>query len=90
MGKLKIGLLYLALHNQLKKKYGENTIISRREFIIKVGRHFILPKSLRPLILNEMEQANLLLKIDRDHIKILPCDIDLEKNQYELYQLINL
>lgn len=90
--KKKIGLLYLSLHNQLKKKYGINSIISRKEFFCKLGKHFMIPIDLRYYILLEMVKTNLIEKINRDSIKILPCDIDIEKleDRNKIVQLINL
>ena len=88
--KLKIGLLYLGLHNQLKKKYGVNTIITRKELFGKLGRHYQIPKCLRHYIVDEMEKVNLIEKVNRDEIKVLPCEIDIEKDQNKLYNLINL
>jgi hypothetical protein len=88
--KLKIGLLYLGLHNQLVKKYGVNTIISRKELFCKLGKHSQLPKSLRHYVIDEMVKVKLMEKINRDEVKILHCDIDLENNQNKLYKMINL
>lgn len=87
---LKIGLLYLSLHNQLVKKYGINHIISIKEFNIKLGKHFITPQNLRPVILKEMEKKELIERVTRDSIKILPCGIDIEKDVSKLYQLVGL
>jgi hypothetical protein len=88
---LKIGILYLGLHNQLKKTYGYN-IITRKEFFGKIGKHFQTPKNLRPLILNEMIKKNLIKKIDRDNIEILNIDIDIDKPEgcHELYKMVGL
>lgn len=88
--KLKIGILYLGLHNQLVKKYGVNTIITRKELFCKLGRHAQLPKSLRHYVVDEMEKVNLIEKVNRDNIKILKSDIDIEKEQNKLYNMINL
>jgi len=90
MDKLKIGILYLGLHNQLIKKYGVNRIIDRKEFFIKIGRHAQIPKSIRPLVLIEMENKKLIEKVDRDKIKILQNDIDLENDCKKLYELVGI
>ena len=87
--KLKIGLLYLALHNQLKKKYGVNTIITRKELFCKLGKHSQVPKSLRHYIIDEMVTKNILEKVNRDELKILPCEIDIEKEPQKLYKFLN-
>lgn len=86
--KLSVGLLYLGLHNQLKKTYGENTIIERKEFFGKVGKHYQIPKPLRPWILKEMVKSNLIEVVNRDKIKILPFEIDIEENYSQLINMI--
>lgn len=86
--KLSIGILYLGLHNQLIKKFGANTEITRKEMFAKIGRHYILPNDLKPWLLKEMENAKLIERINRDMIKILPSDIDIEKEHQKLYNLM--
>lgn len=88
MEKLKIGLLYLGLHNQLVKKYGVNKTITRKEFFCKLGKHYMIPKDLRHYIVKEMEKASLIERLNRDEIKILHCDIDIEKDQDKLYKIL--
>ena len=89
MAKLKIGLLYLGLHNQLTKKYGEDAVITRKELFTKLGKHYLIPKDLRHYVLKEMNKANLIEVVNRDYIKILKSDIDIEKDQNELYKIFN-
>ena len=52
----------------------------------------MIPIDLRYYILLEMVKTNLVEKINRDSIKILPCDIDIEKleDRNKIVQLINL
>jgi len=88
--KLKIGLLYLGLHNQLVKKHGENSVITRKEFFCKLGKHYMIPKELRPWIVKEMVKINLIERTNRDNIKILKCDINIEENQNKLYKRLNI
>jgi hypothetical protein len=89
-GELKVGILYIALHNQLKKKFGTNHIVPRKEIVIKLGRFQQLPRGLIPLLLKEMEERGLILKIDRDNIKILPCTLDIENNTTKFFELAGL
>jgi hypothetical protein len=77
-----IGLLYLSLHNQLVKKYGVNSTITRKEFCTKLGKHFMIPKDLRHYIIKEMEDRNLIEKVNRDTIKVLPCKIKYVNDKY--------
>ena len=90
MENLKVGLLYLSLHNQLVKKFGANNLISRKDFFIKIGKHFLLPKTLRPIIIIEMAEKKLIERVDRDNIRILKCNIDIEKDASKLYKLVGL
>ena len=79
MAKLDKKILYLSFHNSLRKKFGVNRVVCKREIIIKLGRQFLVPKHLREDAINELEMMGLLEKIDKNHIKILDCDICLEK-----------
>ena len=88
--KLNIGLLYLGLHNQMIKKYGVNISIPRKEFFIKIGRHSQIPKALRPIVLKEMIDKELIEMVNRDNIKLLPIEIDIEENCNELYRLAGI
>lgn len=81
MDNLKIGILYLALHNQLCKKYGVNSILTRKEFYIKVSKHGQVPMPLRHLVLKEMEKKRLIKRINRDKIQVLSLDINLESEK---------
>lgn len=90
MVKLEIGLLYLGLHNQLTKKFGVNGIVSRKEFYIKIARHGQIPKNLRPLVIKEMEDRQLIKRVNRDAIQILPIDIDIEKDCTQIYRIAGL
>lgn len=88
--KLKIGLLYLGLHNQLVKKYGEGRTITRKEFYEKIGRHYMLPKNLRPLIIKEMELGKLLKQVGRDKLQLSPREIDIEKESNKIYCILGM
>lgn len=90
MGKLDIGLLYLGLHNQLTKKFGKDGILTRKEFFTKIGKHGQIPRGLRPIILKEMEQKELIKRISRDTIQILSIEIDIESDSNRLYRLAGL
>ena len=87
---LKIGILYLGLHNQLLKKFGINGIIKRKELFCKLGKHGQIPKQIRYLVIKEMEDKNLLEILNRDDIRVLEIDIDLEKDANKLYQIAGI
>ena len=89
MGKLKVGLLYLGLHNQLVKKYGTGATITRKEFFTKLGKHYMIPKDLRHYIIKEMVKVELIEVLNRDYLKILKSDINIETDQNKLYKILN-
>jgi hypothetical protein len=86
MAKINVGILYISLHNLLKKKIGENNVITRKEFFCILGKHFLVPKCDRPLIIKEMEERDLIKQENCNLIKILKLNI----NQEELYEKIGL
>ncbi len=87
--KPKVGLLYLGLHNQLVKKYGVNSVITRKELFTKLGKHYMIPKDLRYHIIREMVKMNLMEIVNRDLIKVLKSDINIEEDKDKLYNIIN-
>lgn len=90
MNNLNIGILYIAFHNQLVKKFGENSIILRKELYEKIGRFQHIQKGLRELVIKEMQDKNLIERLNRDNIKILPLVIDIEKDANKLYQIVGI
>jgi hypothetical protein len=88
MAKLKRGLLYLGLHNKLRNTYGDNQIISRKEFFWKFSMHISIPKPLRPHLIKEMVAMGLLEVVNRDSLKICSLDLDIEKDYWKLIRLI--
>ncbi len=87
---LSTGLLYLSLHNQLKKKVGLNGFISRKDFYTIIGKHYLIPKKLRDYQIKEMENLKLISIVDKSTIKILKCNLDLERDADKIYKLAGL
>jgi hypothetical protein len=88
--RLNIGLLYLSLHNQLTKSVGFNKVITRKEFFCILGKHFLIPKNIRVCVIKEMELMNLVKRLDKENIKILDCDINIEKDVSKFYNTLEL
>ena len=86
----KTGLLYLGLHNQLIKKFGEEGVVKRKDFFCKLGKHGQIPKNIRYLVIKEMEQKKLIKIINRDEIQIERIDIDIEKDSNKLYEMAGI
>jgi len=86
MGKPKITILYLCLHNLLKKRYGVNNTITKKELFCELGKHYLVPKKLRPIIIKEMEEVCLLKQESSGSITLLKCDIDLENDANKFYE----
>jgi len=90
MGQIKISILYLCLHNLLKKRHGIGEEITRKELFCELGKHFLVPKKVKPLIIKEMEELKLLKKQTNGAILILKCEYDLEKDANMFYEQIGL
>jgi hypothetical protein len=86
---LNIGILYISLYNQLKNNTNMSRIISRERFFTIIGKHYLVPKPLRDLVIKEMEQRQLIKCCSKETIEILDCDYNLnEPNKF--YQRIGL
>lgn len=81
-------ILYLSFHNSIKKKFGVNRFVTKKELMIKLGRQFLVPKNLRKVALKELENMKLIEKEDEKYFKILDFDLDLEKDVNKFYQNI--
>ena len=87
---LNIALLYLSLHNQLKKSIGMTRTITRKDFYTILGKHFLIPKNVRVCIIKEMELMNMVKQLDRDTIKVLDYDLDIERDVSKFYKTLDL
>ena len=90
MKEKEIGILYLSLHSHFIRKYGVGNIMKRTELVCKIAKHGQVPKKIRHLVVKEMEDKKLIEKINRDDIKLLEVEIDLEKDANKLYQLAGI
>lgn len=86
---LNIKILYLSFHNNMQKVHGRNAILHRKDIFAKLGRQFLVPKQLRECALKELENMGLMERLDRDKIKLLDCNIDLE-NSSQFFQKLNI
>jgi len=78
-------VLYLSLHNHLKKKFGYK-LISKKDFFALLGRHFLIPKPLRIVVLKEMEQRKYIEMIDKENLRVAGTVINIEDSAREFYQ----
>ncbi len=85
---LSIGILYISLYTLLRKKVDLDRIISRKEFFTILGKHYLVPRVLRDVVIKEMEKRELIEKVSRDSIRILECDYDLERDANKFYEMI--
>ena len=81
----KIGLLYLSLHNHLKKKFGYKPI-TKKDFFALLGRHFLIPKPLRIVIMKEMEERVLIEMIDRENLRAANIKRNIEEEASRFYK----
>lgn len=87
---INISILYISLHNQLKKSVGLNRVIARKDFYTILGKHFLIPKNIRCCVLKELELMNMIERIDKNTIKVLEYDLDLERDVNKFYQTLKL
>ena len=85
---LNVGILYISLYNQLKNHTNLSRIITKESFFTIIGKHYLVPKPLRTLVIKEMEERQL-IKCSKETIEILDCDYNLnEPNKF--YQMVGL
>lgn len=82
-------LLYLALYSQFKKIYGFNPI-PRKEINTKLGKHYLVPKSLREDVMKEMEEMGLIKRENRDSFVIIELNIEDKKDADIFLKKLNL
>ena len=80
-----LSVLYFSLHNHLKKKFGYRPI-SNKEFFALLGRHFLIPKPLRIVVLKEMEQRELIEIIDKQTLMASKIVVDIDNSTSEFYK----
>ena len=71
-----IGLLYLSLHNHLSARFGFGNEIHRKEFFCRLGRHYLLPKEYRPIVLKEMQIMGLLKPVNKNYFVLINKAMD--------------
>lgn len=77
---LKIGILYLSFHNSLKKVYGVNRVVTKKELTAKLGRQYLVPKRLRLHAIKELVKMNLLKELGKEEYKILDYELNIEED----------
>ena len=90
MENINCGILYISLYSLLKKRYGVGIPIRKKDFFCEIGRHFLVPKNLKNVVVKEMELRKMILREDRNTIKLLKIDIDLDRDANKLYELVGL
>ena len=88
--RLNIGLLYLSLHNQLKKKYGFHREFTKKDLFCILGKHYLVPKNTRIAVIKEMELMKLIEVTDDKRFKVLNCDLDIERDVQKFYKTLEL
>jgi spore coat polysaccharide biosynthesis predicted glycosyltransferase SpsG len=89
METLNIGILYLSLHNLLKRKIGINRCTTKREINAILGRHFLVPKNLRIAVIKELKNMNL-VKEDKNEVMIIDYKLDVTQDANKLFKMLKL
>jgi hypothetical protein len=90
LNKSEIKIIYLSCHHLLKKKFGINKEVNKKEVYSEFGRHFLVPKNLRIVVIKELESLDLVKVVNRENIIIKKGEIDIEKDISKLYQEVGL
>jgi hypothetical protein len=81
-----LSVLYFSLYHHLKKKFGYKPL-SKRDFFALLGRHFLIPKPLRIVVLKEMEQRNLIEMVNKQNLRVRPGVVmNIEESASEFYR----
>lgn len=83
---ISLNLLYISLHNLLLRKVGTDRMMTQKELFCHLGKHFLIPGKIKPVILKEMQNLKMIEKVDRYKIKVLECKWDLEKDAQKFYE----
>jgi spore coat polysaccharide biosynthesis predicted glycosyltransferase SpsG len=89
MESLNIGILYLSLHNLLKRKVGVNRYTTKKEINAILGRHFLVPKNLRIAVIKELKNMNLIQE-DKNEVMIIDCKLDVTEDANKLFKMLKL
>lgn len=84
------GVLYLSLYNLLRRRYGIDRPITRKELFCELGKHFLVPKSIKPVVIKEMELRKLIEIEDKHNIRLLNCDLDFERDTKKFLERMGL
>lgn len=88
--KLNRGILYLSFHNSIKKVFGINRTITKKELMSKLGRQYLVPKPLRIIAIKELEEMDLLKKQTKNEFIILDCELNIEEDANKFFQKVKL
>jgi len=90
---LKIGILYLCIHNKLCERINLSRVYPKKDFFRMLGETFHVPKKMRVVVLKEMEQKHLIKDLGNkrnNNILVEPIEIDLEKDANKFYEWLGL
>lgn len=88
--KLNTNILYLSLYNLLRKKHKIGQPITKKEIFCELGKHFLVPKNLRQIVIFEMEKLKLLKQENSNQIILLDFEINLEKDANKFYEKFHI
>lgn len=86
---LKLNIFYLCVHKKLLERIHLSGTISRDNFFRILGETYHIPKSLRIIVLKEMEKCEM-IKENNKVITVLPMIIDPEENTNKFYEKLGL
>lgn len=85
-------IFYLACHNLLKKRYGLNREITEKQMHCELGKHFLVPKRLKRIAVDELELMGLIKRFGAKNNKfmVIKFDMDIEKDIDKLLKVLKI
>ena len=80
----------MSFHNSLKKVYGVNRVVTKKELTTKLGRQFLVPKRLRIYVIKELVKMGLLKEIEKEEYKILDYELNVEEDANAFLKAMNI
>lgn len=85
-------ILYLCIHKRINEKVSMfHDEITEKDFLTLLGKEYHIPKKLKLVVIKGMEEEGMievLGKIGKRRIKIIPMQVNFEKEEDRIYKKI--
>ena len=88
--KKEIGTLYYCIQNKLNEHCGFSKVITKDFFRVFISRWYKIKTRVVPIIEQEMVDAGMIERIDKNNLTVLPNKMIVEDNVGYLYKRVGL